>query len=66
MPKNRIQFQPRQSLRDFLKRYGTGEQHPSVVSGTLATGLPLPPLRLPQALPAAACRCPTSHDSGSS
>ncbi len=26
MPKNRIQFQPGQSLRDFFKRYGTDEQ----------------------------------------
>ena len=26
MPKNHIQFQPGQSLRDFFERYGTDEQ----------------------------------------
>ena len=54
MPKNQVQFHKGQSLRDFLKLYGTELQcAQAVFQGALAAGLPLPRLRLAQGLPAA-------------
>ena len=48
MPKNQVQFQKGQTLRDFLKLYGTDQQcAQALFRSRLAGGLPLPRLRLP-------------------